>query len=76
MIRVESFLNATKSGKKPFPFMKDVAKRVSIPRLDLLSEIHEGKNDIIRVSIPRFSNEVWEGRIVKPHRFKMEGVSA
>ena len=48
----------------------DVAKRFSVPRLDPLSEIHEGQSNVIQVSIPRVSDEVSEGRIVKPHRFQ------
>ena len=32
--------------------MKDVAKQVSVPRLNPLSEIHKGKKNIVKVCIP------------------------
>ena len=50
----------------------DVAKRVSVPRLDSLSEIREGLSNVIQVSIPSVSDEVREGRVVKPHHFQAE----
>lgn len=53
--------------------MKNVSKRVSVPRLDPLSEMRKGHRNVIRESIPRVSDEVKEGRVVKPHRFQVEG---
>ena len=42
VVLAETLLDAIETGKKPFFLMKDIAEGISIPSLDLVSEILHG----------------------------------
>lgn len=53
--------------------MENVAKNISVPQLNSLSKVKQGRGNIERVGLPRGVDKVREGRVLEPHGFKAKG---